>query len=58
MRDVGSARPLEFFPRNDEGLASLEWVAIASAVILLGLGVNAAASNLGSNLLSSGNSNS
>jgi len=52
--------------REDEGLVTLEWVALAAAVIVLGIGVvsiikpsvNTAASVVGSNLLSSVNSNS
>lgn len=51
---------------DDDGLVTLEWVALAAAVIILGIGVvsiikpsvNAAASTVGSNLLSSVNSNS
>ena len=51
---------------EDEGLVTLEWVALAAAVIILGVGVvtiikpsvNSAASTVGSNLLSSVNSNS
>lgn len=52
--------------REDDGLVTLEWVALAAAVIILGIGVvtiikpsvNSAASTVGSNLLSSVNSNS
>ena len=51
---------------DDDGLVTLEWVALAAAVIVLGIGVvsiikpsvNSAASIVGSNLLSSVNSNS
>jgi hypothetical protein len=51
---------------DDDGLVTLEWVALAAAVIILGIGVvsiikpsvNTAASIVGSNLLSSVNSNS
>jgi hypothetical protein len=51
---------------DDDGLVTLEWVAIAAAVIVLGIGVvsiikpsaNTAASIVGSHLLSSVNSNS
>ncbi|HET9804220.1 MAG TPA: hypothetical protein VFP96_13370 [Candidatus Acidoferrum sp.] len=54
------------FLRDEEGLVTLEWVAIAAAVILLGIGViiilqpnvNAAASSVGSKLVSAVNSNS
>jgi len=54
------------FLRKDEGLATLEWVALASAVIVIAVGliiivrpsVNSAASSVGSNLVSSVNSNS
>jgi Flp pilus assembly pilin Flp len=54
------------FLRDESGLATLEWVAIAAAVIVLGIGViiilqpnvNAAASSVGSHLLSQVNSNS
>ena len=52
--------------QEDEGLVTLEWVALAAAVIVLGIGVvsiikpgvNSAASIVGSKLLSSVNSNS
>ena len=51
--------------RDEEGLVTLEWVAIAAAVILLGVGViiilkpsvDSAASGVGSNLISAVNSN-
>jgi len=54
------------FLRDENGLATLEWVAIAAAVIILGIGViiilqpniNTAASTVGSHLLSQVNSNS
>ena len=54
------------FVQEDEGLVTLEWVAVAAAVILLGVGVvsiikpsvTTAASTVGSNLVSSVNSNS
>ena len=54
------------FLRDDTGLVTLEWVALAAAVIVLGIGViiviqpnvNSAASTVGSNLLSAVNSNS
>ena len=54
------------FLRDEGGLATLEWVAIAAAVIILGIGViiilqpsiNTAASSVGSHLLSQVNSNS
>jgi Flp pilus assembly pilin Flp len=54
------------FLRDEDGLATLEWVAIAAAVIILGIGVviilrpniNTAASSVGSHLLSQVNSNS
>ena len=54
------------FLQDEEGLATLEWVAIAAAVILLGAGViiilqpsvNTAASGVGSKLVSSVNANS
>jgi uncharacterized membrane protein HdeD (DUF308 family) len=57
---------LQLFLRAEEGLVTLEWVAIAAAVILLGVGVviiikpsvNTAASTVGSNILSAVNSNS
>ena len=50
---------------GEEALVTLEWVAIAAAVIVLGVGViiilkpsiNTAASSVGSNLLSAVNSN-
>ena len=51
---------------EDDGLVTLEWVALAAAVIILGIGVitiikpsvNSAASTVGYKLLSSVNSNS
>jgi len=54
------------FLHGDEGLVTLEWVAVAAAVIILGIGVisiikpsvTTAASTVGSNLVSSVNSNS
>ncbi|HVE05438.1 MAG TPA: hypothetical protein VNB30_15405 [Rhizomicrobium sp.] len=63
MRDV---RSVDSFLRSGEGLATLEWVAIASAVIVLGIGVitllqpkvTTAASSVGSKVVSSVNSNS
>jgi len=65
MSNIRAFRPLELL-RRTEGLATLEWVAIASAVILLAVGViillqpraTTAASTVGSNLVSSVNSNS
>jgi Flp pilus assembly pilin Flp len=58
-------RVLQFL-RDEEALVTLEWVAIAAAVIILGIGVivilkpsvNSAASSVGSNLISAVNSNS
>jgi len=58
--------PTGRFMRDDDGLATLEWVAITAAVIILGIGViiilqpkiNTAASTVGSHLLSQVNSNS
>jgi len=63
MQDARSFHP---FLRRCEGLVTLEWVALASAVILLGIGVitllqpgvMSAASTVGSKLVSSVNSNS
>ena len=57
---------IKAFWRAEEGLATLEWVALAAAVIVLGVGViiiirpsvNSAASTVGSNLVSAVNSNS
>ena len=54
------------FLDNDEGLVTLEWVALAAAVIVLAIGViiviqsqlNTAASTVGSALVSQVNSNS
>ena len=51
--------------RDDTGLVTLEWVAIAAAVILLGVGViiflkpsvDSAASNVGTNLVNAVDSN-
>lgn len=59
-------RSMKTILSDDEGLVTLEWVALAAAVIVLGFGVvsiikpsvNSAASIVGSNLLSSVNSNS
>lgn len=59
-------RRTESFLRGEEGLATLEWVAIAAAVILLGVGViiilqprvNTAASGVGSKVVSAVNTNS
>jgi uncharacterized membrane protein HdeD (DUF308 family) len=65
MLNTRTFRPIEFLRRTD-GLATLEWVVLASAVILLGIGViillqpraTTAASTVGSKLVSSVNSNS
>jgi len=54
------------FLRAEEGLVTLEWVALAAAVIVLAIGVivviqlqlNSAASTVGSALVSTVNSNS
>ena len=59
-------RRLRRFLGDEDGLVTLEWVAIAAAVIILGVGViiiikpsvNSAASTVGSNILSAVNSNS
>ena len=53
------------FVRDDEGLVTLEWVALAAAVIILAIGVvlviqgqvNTAASTIGSKIVSTVNSN-
>ena len=53
------------FLRDDEGLVTLEWVALAAAVIVLAIGVivviqtqvNTAASVIGSKIVSQVNSN-
>jgi Flp pilus assembly pilin Flp len=53
------------FFRDDEGLVTLEWVALAAAVIILAIGVvlviqgqvNTAASTIGSKIVSTVNSN-
>ena len=53
------------FLRDDEGLVTLEWVALAAAVIVLAIGVivviqtqvNTAASTIGSKIVSTVNSN-
>jgi hypothetical protein len=66
MQNVRSFHPVESFLKNRAGLVTLEWVAIASAVLLLGIGVisllqprvTTAASTVGSKLVSSVNSNS
>ena len=65
MRNDRSFRQVESFLKKCEGLVTLEWVAIASAVVLLAIGVilllqprvTTAASTVGSNLVSSVNSN-
>jgi Flp pilus assembly pilin Flp len=52
--------------RDEEGLVTLEWVALAAAVIVLAIGVivviqanvNTAASTIGSKIVSTVNSNS
>lgn len=54
------------FLREDQGMVTLEWVALAAAVIFLSAGVvatihastNTASSRVGSNLLTAVNSNS
>jgi len=54
------------FLADEEGLVTLEWVALAAAVIVLALGVittirssvNTAASTIGSKIVSTVNSNS
>lgn len=54
------------FLDDDEGLATLEWVSLAAAVILLGVGlviilkpsVNTATNSVGSEIVSGVNSNS
>lgn len=66
MQKIRTFRTLHSFWKNDAGLATLEWIALASTVIVLGLGViillqpktTTAASTVGSNLVSSVNSNS
>jgi len=66
MDDYRIIRRVLRFLRDEEALVTLEWVAIAAAVIVLGIGVvlilkpsvNSAASSVGSNLLSAVNSNS
>ena len=53
------------FLRDDEGLVTLEWVALAAAVIILAIGVivviqtqvNTAASTIGSKIVSTVQSN-
>jgi len=62
-RLIGRVRDLL---RDDEGLVTLEWVALAAAVIVLAVGViiviqsqlNSAASTVGSAIVSQVNSNS
>ena len=57
---------VRYFLRDDAGLVTLEWVALAAAVIVLAIGViiviqsqlNSAASTVGSALVSTVNSNS
>jgi Flp pilus assembly pilin Flp len=53
------------FIRDDDGLVTLEWVALAAAVIILAIGVvlviqgqvNTAASTIGSKIVSTVNAN-
>jgi Flp pilus assembly pilin Flp len=60
------AASLARFLRDEEGLVTLEWVALAAAVIVLAIGVivviqsnlNTAASTIGSKIVSTVNSNS
>ena len=62
-RSMGSVRQ---FLRDDEGLVTLEWVALAAAVIILAIGtivviqtqLNTAASTVGSQIVSTVQSNS
>lgn len=66
MTNSQNCRAKGCFVEEDDGLVTLEWVAVAAAVILLGVGVvsiiepstTTAASTVGSNLVSSVNSNS
>lgn len=59
-------RNLARFLRDEEGLVTLEWVALAAAVIVLAIGVivviqtnlNTAANTIGSKIVSTVNSNS
>lgn len=61
-----SRRAFISFWREEEGLVTLEWVALAAAVIVLAVGVisvlqskvNTAASTIGSKIVSTVNSNS
>ena len=62
----GVAASFARFLRDEEGLVTLEWVALAAAVIVLAIGVivviqtnlNTAASTIGSKIVSTVNSNS
>lgn len=69
MSDLNSksvAASFARFLRDEEGLVTLEWVALAAAVIVLAIGVivviqsnlNTAASSIGSKIVSTVNSNS
>lgn len=59
-------RKLVRFLQNEDGLVTLEWVALAAAVIVLAIGVivviqsnlNTAANTIGSKIVSTVNSNS
>ncbi|HET9804219.1 MAG TPA: hypothetical protein VFP96_13365 [Candidatus Acidoferrum sp.] len=61
----GVVTDLRRFLRDDEGLVTLEWVALAAAVIVLAIGVivviqaqvNTAASTIGSKIVSTVQSN-
>ena len=60
-----TGRPMKLFLRDEEGLVTLEWVALAAAVIILAIGtviviqtqLNTAASTVGSAIVSTVQSN-
>ena len=69
MKNLSASRllaDLVRFVRGEEGLVTLEWVALAAAVIVLAIGVivviqtnlNSAASTIGSKIVSTVGSNS
>ena len=66
MTVILASRCMKSFLCDDEGLVTTEWVAIAAAVVVMGVGVasviepsvNAAAVAMGSNLLAAVNANS
>lgn len=66
MTGILASRSMKSFLCNDEGLVTTEWVAIAAAVVVMGVGVasviepsvNTTAVAIGSNLLAAVNASS